>query len=353
VGYIVIDLTMIARNEEDTIARALLCATDLCKRLIVVDTGSEDRTVDIANECGAEVLLFPWNDDFSEARNYALKQSDSKWTLTLDADEILSVDSAAFAREIENLPEEVSVVMIPVRYRGHPMTFDSARMIRIGRGNWKGACHEYLSAEKGSAYHLTSGEIIHDKPVGKENGTERNIRILLKSYKKDPYDSRTLFYLGREYRDKCEWREAIKYYLEYLPISTYPAERHRAFLDLADCYGNIGEYRFATHYLVSLLEINPRVREIYQKLAWLAYLKEDWDFSYLWAKTALDLPLNHDKILFEVDDLFPSYDYLSISCWNLEKYSEGEGYARKALAANPGDVRLQKNLEYYENIRRS
>jgi hypothetical protein len=84
-----ISLALIARNEEAHIERCLKSASGLAAEMIVVDTGSTDRTKEIAITCGARVLDFPWIDDFSAARNQALEAAHGKWILVLDADEYL------------------------------------------------------------------------------------------------------------------------------------------------------------------------------------------------------------------------------------------------------------------------
>ncbi|RSV40707.1 glycosyltransferase family 2 protein [Sphingomonas sp. ABOLD] len=82
-------LVMIARNEARAIARALDSARPHVDRMIVLDTGSTDDTVAIAERCGARVHTFVWRDDFAAARNAALDHADADWNLVLDADEWL------------------------------------------------------------------------------------------------------------------------------------------------------------------------------------------------------------------------------------------------------------------------
>jgi tetratricopeptide (TPR) repeat protein len=78
---------MMVRDEEAFLADALLSARPFCDELIVVDTGSTDRTVEIARDLGATVSHFPWCDDFSAARNETLRRATGRWIAVLDADE--------------------------------------------------------------------------------------------------------------------------------------------------------------------------------------------------------------------------------------------------------------------------
>ena len=80
---------MIARDEERFLEGCLESAKDIADEMILVDTGSQDRTVAIAERFGAKVIHFPWIDDFSAARNVSVEQAQGEWILVLDADEQL------------------------------------------------------------------------------------------------------------------------------------------------------------------------------------------------------------------------------------------------------------------------
>ena len=82
-----ITLSMIVKNEEKTLAKCLESFKDIVKEIIIVDTGSTDRTVEIAKSYGARVEYFEWTNDFAEARNESLKYATCEWILRTDADE--------------------------------------------------------------------------------------------------------------------------------------------------------------------------------------------------------------------------------------------------------------------------
>jgi glycosyltransferase involved in cell wall biosynthesis/thioredoxin-like negative regulator of GroEL len=94
-----VTLCMIARNEERDLARCLGSVEGLVDEIVVVDTGSTDRTSMIATAMGARVVKYEWNDDFAEARNAGLSQARGAWILVLDADEVLSPDDAVVLRQ--------------------------------------------------------------------------------------------------------------------------------------------------------------------------------------------------------------------------------------------------------------
>jgi glycosyltransferase involved in cell wall biosynthesis len=82
-------LCMIVKNEEVTLPQTLASVKDVVDEMVVLDTGSGDRTCEIAREFGAKVYHFDWCDDFAAARNECLKYATGNWILVLDADEVL------------------------------------------------------------------------------------------------------------------------------------------------------------------------------------------------------------------------------------------------------------------------
>ena len=78
---------MIVKNEEANIERALSWGKGVVSEQIVVDTGSTDRTVEIAERMGAKIYHFEWIDDFAAAKNFAISKAKYEWIALLDADE--------------------------------------------------------------------------------------------------------------------------------------------------------------------------------------------------------------------------------------------------------------------------
>ncbi|MDZ7260791.1 MAG: glycosyltransferase family 2 protein [candidate division KSB1 bacterium] len=81
-----LSLCMIVKNEEHYLAGCLESVKDLVDEMVIVDTGSQDRTKEIAAHYGARLFDYTWDDNFSEARNESLRQATGDWILYLDAD---------------------------------------------------------------------------------------------------------------------------------------------------------------------------------------------------------------------------------------------------------------------------
>ena len=85
-----LSLCMIVKNEEQVLRKSLESVKGLADEIIVVDTGSTDNTVRIADEMGAKIFYYDWCDDFSEARNFSLTKASGDWILFMDADEVIA-----------------------------------------------------------------------------------------------------------------------------------------------------------------------------------------------------------------------------------------------------------------------
>ena len=108
---------MIVKNEEKNIERALTWGKKIVCEQIVVDTGSTDRTVEIAERMGAKLFHFEWIDDFAAAKNFALSKAKGNWIAFLDADEYFSDKDALHLLKIletMNPTVECTSVSLPI-----------------------------------------------------------------------------------------------------------------------------------------------------------------------------------------------------------------------------------------------
>jgi glycosyltransferase involved in cell wall biosynthesis len=85
-----ISLCMITKNEEEFLPQCLKSVQELVHEIIIVDTGSTDRTIDIAADFGAKIYQHPWEDDFSKHRNQSISYATGEWILIMDADEVIA-----------------------------------------------------------------------------------------------------------------------------------------------------------------------------------------------------------------------------------------------------------------------
>jgi len=110
---ITISLCMIVKNEEAILARCLDSVADLVEEIIIVDTGSTDKTKEIAAKYTDRIYDFEWIDDFSAARNFAFSKASMEYIYTADADEVINEENREKFRILkENLLPEIEIVQM-------------------------------------------------------------------------------------------------------------------------------------------------------------------------------------------------------------------------------------------------
>ncbi|HYA66988.1 MAG TPA: glycosyltransferase, partial [Burkholderiaceae bacterium] len=129
-----LSVCLIVRDEEARLATAISSVSGVAGEVVVVDTGSRDRTKQIAQQLGARVLSFDWQDDFSMARNVALGAARRDWILSLDADqqlEAMSVPALANALLRPALAQLVQIDLMGENPGQPPVSsFPSLRLFR-------------------------------------------------------------------------------------------------------------------------------------------------------------------------------------------------------------------------------
>lgn len=185
-----ITLALIARNEEQHIGRCLESASALHAEVIVVDTGSCDRTKEIAIAHGARVYDFEWKEDFSAARNRALEDAHGRWILVLDADEYLPPESveAILKLTAEGTPADRAYHLLNKSSSDGGRTGTAGQIVRLFPNHpcvrYEWPVHEQVVTSLQAAnipIEDTQIEIIHtgySSPEVNAAKQERNLRIL-------------------------------------------------------------------------------------------------------------------------------------------------------------------------------
>ena len=160
--------TIITFNEERNIERCLLSLKDLCDEIVVVDSGSNDRTVEIALALGAKVIHQPFLGHIGQ-KNFAITQASGDWILSLDADEALDDQLKKSVKEAMQHPEGTAYAMNRLTsYCGHWVHHSGwypdtkVRLFKKGQGQWSGVNpHDYYQPNGNEVPKLLKGDILH------------------------------------------------------------------------------------------------------------------------------------------------------------------------------------------------
>jgi len=197
-----ITLCMIARDEEHFLPECLARARDAVDEIVVVDTGSKDATVQIAESFGAKVIHSPWQDDFSAPRNLGLRAATGDWILVLDADEFLQPGACERIREIVTDAAVGGYHLHFVNVYGDGRTL-GVMMVRLFRNlpgvEYQNVIHEQvtpslqrLGAERGLVLAQADVEVEHHgytpQVMDSRGKNERNERLFRKQLAQAPDD---------------------------------------------------------------------------------------------------------------------------------------------------------------------
>jgi len=223
-----LSICMIVKNEEHHLEDCLKSVQDFCDQIIVVDTGSTDNTVKIAENYGARVIHSDWRDDFSYSRNISLAQATKRWILWLDADDRVSFTAREKIQNLKKAPPDRAFYFTirNVKPGGFGEQWLQLRMFPNHPAlRFERKVHEQigLAVQRLGLQALRPDvrieHIGYQDPKAHRLKALRNRRILLAeiaNYKDDPaYISS----LGDSYFITGEFSEAIRWYQEVLKIS--------------------------------------------------------------------------------------------------------------------------------------
>ncbi|QSZ27972.1 glycosyltransferase [Aceticella autotrophica] len=239
---ITLSLCLITKDEEKNIARCINSVKDIVDEIVVVDTGSKDKTVEIAESFGAKVIHAKWEDDFSKARNIAIENATSDWILFLDADEEIAKEDIDKIKPLLNDDSIEAYLLKFINYGGNTIgnaTSEVHHNFRLFRNNGKikyiYPVHENLRnviENRVPLYKVSDIKILHygylSETRAEKNKTERYIRLILNYLIKHPDDQFQHSNLAVEYYNAAQYEKALKHLLlasKNINLNTFGATR--------------------------------------------------------------------------------------------------------------------------------
>ncbi len=279
-----ISLCIITKNEEKYLEECLNSVKGIADQIIVVDTGSIDRTKEIAKSFYAKIVDFKWNDDFSEARNESLKHAKEDWILVIDADEIIEAkDSEKIKKLIEN--PETDVVGFQLEQRSYiknyfegalkneadfkPVNvypfYISNFLARLFKNNiglkFRNRVHELIEdsiTEKKLKYVKTDVVLHHFGSLKEEYkikaAADQYSKIILKQLEEEPNNARYNYQAARMYMGQNDFSNALKYFEKAAKIDP---NYKLAFSEIAKIYLQMNDKNRAIEYFKKSVQQNP------------------------------------------------------------------------------------------------
>jgi len=337
----------IALNEEKHVERWYESCKD-ADYLLIADTGSTDKTIEIARNLGIKVYsiyVLPFRFDDARNASLALLPKDIDYCIALDLDEELT---PGWRNALEKLDPTIDRPSYRRIEAFNPdgsanLEFDGFKIHRRNNVRWHYPIHEvpYWYAEGEEVKGRVEGLEIHHRKD--ESKSRAQYLGMLEQAVKENADARNLYYLGREYYYYKRYDEAAKVLKSYLTLSIFPEERSAACRTIAHC-----EKDKAEDWLMKGTEEHPN-RESVLALANFYYQTQQWEECLLVAKGALGFENRPMSFLSENWAWgHMAYDLIAIASWQLGDFKTAYEYGKKAVEISPNEERLVNNLKFYE-----
>jgi len=278
-----LSVCLVVKNEEKYLPRCLSSIKYVADEIILVDTGSTDRTVEIAREYTDRVFEIRWRDDFSKARNFALDKASGEWILVLDGDEELDSQCVnALRKKIRQDGTEGYLIKVLNYYEagsGVEIAPDVVfRLFKNKKGyRYSGLIHEQICDNIITTNPNAKIEIAEDiciihygylnEEITAKNKSGRNTRLLQKAVQKDPENLLNRFHLGVEYFRNNRLGDALcEFLFVFDKASKQAVYTPKLMRYITQCYYLLADFEGALNFIDNY---------------WLKYSKDHGDLYYL------------------------------------------------------------------------
>ena len=256
-------LCMIVRNEENRLKACLESVLAAVDEIVIVDTGSTDRTREVAAQYTDKIFDFVWTDDFSAARNASLEKAEADYILWLDADDVLDApECEKLARLRDELDGSMDAVMMPYHYAhaedgSVTLAFDRERIVRRRAGmRFEGAVHEAIPVSG----NVIRADIVvrHTGNHGKESNL-RNLSIYERRIAQEKeMKPRDRYYYARELKNAGRYAQAVEAFDAFLASGGWMENRIDAYVQRGECLCMLGRRVEAKASYLMSMNLSPR-----------------------------------------------------------------------------------------------
>jgi tetratricopeptide (TPR) repeat protein len=370
-----LSLSIIVKNEEIALPKCLHSVKDVVDEMVVLDTGSSDRTVEIARQLGAKVYHYEWCNDFSAARNEALKYVEGEWVLVLDADEILTPQIVPLIKDaidreqnlvVNSIRQEVGAAQSPYSlvsrlFRNHPkvkfsrpyhsIIDDSVIELRKKEPHWQivdlspvailhygyqaaaiASGNKYARAKEAMegfyANHPNDPYVCSKLgalylQIGQFNDGMKLLKKGLKSNKAEPSVLFELYYsLGNAYTRQQDYEKAASNYQKAIAQPILPQLKLGGYNNLGNLLLEVGELQLAKQVYETTIQIDPSFTVGYYNLGMTLKALGQIEAAIAAYQKAIKLDPHYA----------PAYQNLGVVFYKLGKMSESIEAFKTAIA---------------------
>jgi len=349
-----ISLCMIVKDEEKNLVRCLSTIKPTVDEIIVVDTGSTDRTKEIATAFGTKVFEISWRDDFSEARNFALAKATCDWILVLDADEIIAPCDFVKMRNLTShvrggkarptgftlTTRNYSVAMNAQGWTPNDGSYANeetgpgwfpSRKVRLFKNDprirFKGSVHELVedSMTRHKLKIHSSDILVHHYGILKaKDGVDKReayYQLGKKKIGESGGNARAIYELAIQAARLRRYDEAADLWNRFFD-SGFKGDLHLAYMNLGHVYLETGRYKEAAKACKKALEIDPELKEAHLNLA----------MSEFYMGRPSEAAAILDNLIGKIPDYIPARALLAaalILIGEIDRYKSTVDYMRK------------------------
>lgn len=347
----------ICKNEEKFVDRWVDSMSEADK-IVVLDTGSEDNTVEKLRNRGVfvtEEIISPWRFDVARNRSLELVDEDADICVCTDLDEVLhkgwrELLEKAWEKGASRATYRYTWNFTPDGREGVVFWYEKVHSRHGYR--WTHPVHEVLEwvgeGTPGFTVKVEGMQLDHLADPNKSRA--QYLPLLEMSVAENPSDDRNMHYLGREYMFKGRWQDCIDTLKKHLamPSAVWKDERAASMRFIAKSSYNLGRKKEAVLWYMSAICEAPHLREGYSDLARLLYTEKEWEGVIYFASQGLEIKERPASYICEAEawgNLL--YDLRSIAYYNIGRLTEALKDAEKALEITPEDKRISNNIRIF------
>lgn len=352
-----LSLCMIVKNEEDVLERCLKSASLFTDEIIIVDTGSTDRTKMIASKYTTKIYDFEWIDDFAAARNFSFSKASGDYIMWLDADDIITPINANKILALKNSYDPKTDIFmfkynVAFDENNRPtFTYYRERIIRnTSIYKWESPIHEVIPLIGNITYNDISIE--HKKIKASPSG--RNLKIFEKMLSEGKIlDARQQFYYGRELFYNNKDAVAIDVLENFLKRNDgWFENKIDACKLLGTLYLKKGDSEKALSFLLHSLHYAPPRSNICCEIGKIFFNKKDYTNAIFWYETASCQNQNIISNAFIEPDTFNYIPYMQLCViyYRMGDFVKANMYNEMAGKVKPNDKSYLYNKNIFSNL---